>query len=196
MTNDREHMGQSPVVIKVGGSLLAAADLGPCLREWLAAHAPRQTILVPGGGRLADVVRDLDRTHSLGDDLAHRLALHTMTINAHVLTGLVPESCVIDGPDLAELVWEQGRLPVLDGLAFCESDGALPHAWAVTSDSVAARLAVVAGASELMLLKSAPPPAGDVTAWAAADYVDRWLPRVLAGRDIRVTAHTLEPPTK
>jgi aspartokinase-like uncharacterized kinase len=188
-------MGQSSLVIKLGGSLLARPDLGPRLRDWLAAHAPRKTILVPGGGRLADVVRDLDRTHALGDDCSHRLALHAMAINADVLAALVPGACIIDGPDLAELVWEQGRTPVLDALAFCESDdanpGALPHTWAVTSDSVAARLAAVAGAAELVLVKSAPPPVGDLAAWADAGYVDEWLPRMLAGTAIRVRATTL-----
>ena len=179
-----------PFIVKVGGSLFDRPDLGSRLRDWLAAHAPRETILVPGGGRLADVVRDLDRTHALGDELAHRLALHAMTINAHLLAALVPDACVIDGPDLAELLWEQDRRPVLDALAFCESDepDALPDTWAVTSDSIAARLAVVAGAADLVLLKSAPPPAGDVAAWAAAGYVDAWLPRVLAGTAIRLTA--------
>jgi aspartokinase-like uncharacterized kinase len=186
-------MGQAPLIVKVGGSLFDRPDLGPRLRDWLAAQAPRETILVPGGGRLADVVRDLDRAYALGDELAHRLALHAMTINAEVLTALIPGSCLIDGPDLAELVWEQGRVPVLDALAFCESDdpGALPQSWAVTSDSIAARLAVVVQAPELVLLKSAPPPAGDVAAWAAAGYVDEWLPRVVAGTQIRVTAIAL-----
>jgi aspartokinase-like uncharacterized kinase len=178
-----------PLIVKVGGSLFGSPDLGPRLRDWLAANAPPKTILVPGGGRLADVVRDFDRTHALGDELAHRLALHAMTINADVLAALVPDSCVIDGPDLAALAWDQGRTPVLDALAFCESDeDPLPVTWAVTSDSVAARLAVVAEVTDLVLLKSAPPPSGDVAAWAAAGYVDEWLPRVLAGTDIRVTA--------
>jgi aspartokinase-like uncharacterized kinase len=180
------------LVIKVGGSLFDRHDLGPRLRDWLAANAPRDTILVPGGGRLAEAVRDLDRTHALGEEVAHRMALHAMTTNAALLVALIPDSCVIDGPDLAELLWEQNRIPVLDALAYCESDDAnpdaLPHIWAVTSDSVAARAAIVVEAAELVLLKSAPPPAGDVTEWAAAGYVDEWLPRVLAGTDIRVRA--------
>src|SRR4051794_40879092 len=138
-----------PLIVKVGGSLFDRPGLGPLLRDWLAARAPRESILVPGGGRLADTVRDLDRTPALGDERSHRMALHAMTINADVLAALVPDSVIIDGPDLAELAWEQGRKPVLDALAFCESDepDALPDTWAVTSDSVAARLAVVAGAT-------------------------------------------------
>ena len=121
------------------------------------------------------------------------MALHAMTINAHLLTALIPDSCIIDGPDLAELLWEQNRRPILDALEFCESDAvdALPHDWAVTSDSVAARLAVVAEATELVLLKSASPPPGDVAAWAECGYVDAWMPRVLAGTAVRVRAVNL-----
>jgi aspartokinase-like uncharacterized kinase len=183
----------SASVIKVGGSLFDWPGVGPRLREWLGRHAPRETVLVPGGGRLVDVIRELDRRHGLGDEVAHRMALRAMTISADLLGAMLPGSCVIDGLDLAELLWEHDRWPILDAFAFCESDepGALPPTWAVTSDSIAARLAVVAGAKELVLLKSAPPPTGDVAAWAAAGYVDPWLPRVLAGTGLRVTAVNL-----
>lgn len=181
------------LIVKVGGSLFDWPDLGPRLREWLEANAPLETILVPGGGRFADIIRDFDRAHGLGDEVAHHMALQAMTLNAQLLAALIPGSCVIDGPDLAELLWEQNRLPILDALAFCESDDAdaLPHTWAVTSDSVAARLAIVAGATELVLLKSAPPPAEDVTVWAECGYVDAWLPRVLAGTPVRLRAEHL-----
>jgi aspartokinase-like uncharacterized kinase len=181
-----------PIVVKVGGSLFDLPDLGPRLCRWLERHAPREVLLVPGGGPAAEMVRALDRTHALGEDASHWLALRAMAINAALLAALVPDSCVIDGPDLAELVWEQGRVPVLDAFAFCEDDesddGHLPHTWAVTSDSVAARAAVVLKASELVLLKSAPAPAGDAAAWGAIGYVDEWLPRVLAGTRVGLRA--------
>lgn len=180
-----------PLIIKVGGSLFDRPDLGPRLRDWLDNNAPRETILVPGGGRQVEAIRDLDRLHGLGDEVAHRMALQAMTATAELLAALLPDSCIMDGPDLAELVWEQGRRPVLDALAFCESDGTLPHTWAVTSDSIAARLAVVAGADELVLLKSVPPPPGDVAAWSACGYVDAWLTRVLAGTAVLCRATTL-----
>ncbi len=182
-----------PLVIKIGGSLFDRPEFGPRLRNWLDVNAPPETILVPGGGRLADLVRSLDHIHGLGDEVAHRMALHAMTINAHLLAALLSGSCIIDGPDIAELLWEQNRRPILDALAFCESDEAfaLPHSWDVTSDSVAARLAIVSGATELILLKSASPPAGDVAAWAECGYVDAWLPNVLANTDVQVRAVNL-----
>jgi aspartokinase-like uncharacterized kinase len=177
-----------PLVVKVGGSLFDLPDLGPRLRRWLDAHARREVLLVPGGGSAANVVRELQRVHGFDDETAHWLALRAMTLNAQVVAALVPGSCVIDGPDLAELLWEQGRRPVLDAFAFGESDEAdpdhLPHTWAVTSDSVAARAATLLGA-DLVLLKSATPPAGDVAAWAACGYADAWLPRVAGGMTVR-----------
>ena len=185
-------MTVSRIVVKVGGSLFDLPDLGPRLCGWLERHAPSEVLLVPGGGPAAVVIRALDRTHMLGEEAAHWLALRALAINAALLAALVPGSCVIDGPDLVELVWEQDRVPVLDAFAFCEADEAnddhLPHTWAVTSDSVAARAAVVMQAAELVLLKSAPAPPGDATAWAAAGYVDGWLPRVLAGTSVPLRA--------
>ena len=58
------------VVVKLGGSLYDATDLGPRLRAWLDARPERRVVLVPGGGPMADVVRDLDTRHHLGEESA------------------------------------------------------------------------------------------------------------------------------
>jgi aspartokinase-like uncharacterized kinase len=159
-----------PVVVKVGGSLFDWPELGPRLRRWLSALDVREIVLVPGGGPTADVIRDLDRTHRLGEDKAHWLALRSLSLNAHVLAGLLPSGEVVDDLAACSQCWATGRLPVLDAHAFALADegrpGWLPHRWDVTSDSVAARVAVAAGARELILLKSVPIPEG--VAWAEA----------------------------
>src|SRR5207247_5380839 len=142
-------MPPRPVVVKVGGSLADWPDLGPRLRRWLGRHAPPETVLVPGGGPAANVVRGLFRTHQLGEESAHWLALRAMALMAGFLDELLPDAGVTNtewyrgDPDLGG-VWGRGNLPIVDALAFCEQDesrpGALPHTWAVTSDSVAARV--------------------------------------------------------
>jgi 5-(aminomethyl)-3-furanmethanol phosphate kinase len=164
-----------PLVVKLGGSLYGLPDLGPRLRRWLAQQ-PHSVVMVPGGGPAADVIRAYDRTHQLGEEASHWLALAMLTVNARFLAALLP------GAAIASLPNEGAALTILDVHAFALADEArpdhLPHLWEATSDSLAVRVAHLLGANELVLLKS--------TAWrgdwqSAADIgvVDPWFPEAL-----------------
>jgi hypothetical protein len=62
----------------------------------------------------------------------------------------------------------------------------LPHTWDVTSDSIAARLAAVLQACELVLLKSTlPQPGTEIDRAAAEGYVDRYFPVAARGLAVR-----------
>jgi aspartokinase-like uncharacterized kinase len=155
----------APIVVKVGGSLFDLPDLGPRLGQWLTSLPTGEVLLVPGGGPTADVIRDLDRTHGLGEEAGHWLALQALSLNAYFLARILvafANPVIVEGPSASEPLWRSGRLPILDAHGFARADegrpGCLPHRWSVTSDSVAARVAVVAGASQLILLKSATLP--------------------------------------
>ncbi len=130
------------IVVKVGGSLFDHHMLGPGLRAYLATLGPEEIILVAGGGEVADAVRKLDRVHQLGESVSHWLALQSLVVTAELLRTLL-----VGTP-----------YGVLDCLAFARADesrlGALPHSWSVTTDSIAARAAMVHGAERLILLKS------------------------------------------
>ena len=154
-------MSRSLAVVKVGGSLYDLPDLGQRLKTWLRQAPSRNVLLVPGGGPTADVVRNFDRIHELGEERAHWLALGALQLNAHFLTWLLPSAPVIDHPEQAA-----GGTAILNAFQFLSREkaacrkGRLPHCWAVTSDSIAARAAVVAGADHLVLLKSVTIPEG------------------------------------
>jgi aspartokinase-like uncharacterized kinase len=177
----------APVVVKVGGSLFDLPDLGTRLRRFLRQLAAPHMALVPGGGRIADVVRGLDRCHGLGEEAAHWLALRALTVNAWLLASLLspPQPPVVGGWQEGTVPW-RGEVPViLDAYRFLEADegrpGALPHTWHVTSDAVAARLAVVAGARRLFLLKSvAIPPGLDWGEAGRRGFVDTHFAQVIA----------------
>ena len=145
-------------VVKVGGSLFDLPDLGPRLLQWLTQQPSRDLLLVPGGGAAADVVRQYDRWHALGEERAHWLALSALTFTAHLLASLLPRAVVVPDARAVAVEWAQENIPILDPYAFAQADegepGSLPHSWEVSSDSVAARLARVSRAAELILLKS------------------------------------------
>ncbi len=195
------------IVVKVGGSLFDHPALGPALRAFVASLAPADVLLVPGGGPVADAVRQLDRVHALGEEAAHWLALRALGVTAAFLEGIVrptpqPPPCREGEPDLRHSVasgvtedsvraftpslqgggWGGG---LLDCFTFAQEDearpGSLPHTWSVTTDSIAARAAVVFRAERLVLLKSVDVPPGTPWETAAANgWVDAHFPRVAA----------------
>jgi aspartokinase-like uncharacterized kinase len=147
-------------VVKVGGSLFDHSVLIPGLTAWRAG-IDGPVLVIPGGGAMADVVRQWDRVHRLGDALSHRLAIRTMAAAGELLKA-VPGFEVFD----------------------CESvlsdDGMLPS-WAVTSDSIAARVAGMSRANRLVLLKSVDIPAGVSWSTAAANgWVDEYFPTIVS----------------
>jgi aspartokinase-like uncharacterized kinase len=154
-------MAAALTVVKVGGSLYTLSDLSSRLRFWLGGLEAERILLVPGGGATADVIRDFDRTHGLGEDKAHWLALRALSLNAAFLAALVAPASIVDHP-----VDSGNGISILDASAFCladersHSDNCLPHTWTATSDAIAARVAVVGGAVRLILLKSVTIPTG------------------------------------
>jgi aspartokinase-like uncharacterized kinase len=175
------------VVIKVGGSLLAWPGLPQALKRLLEAERDGRPVLVAGGGAMADVLRTLDSVHGIGENQAHALALRVLDVTAHVVAGLVPGLRLVLWPDDLRDVWQAGAVPVLAPRAFMETvdrreEGALPETWSTTSDSIAARIACLLGASRLMLLKSTA-PAGPIGREEASrqGLVDPVFPRAARG---------------
>jgi aspartokinase-like uncharacterized kinase len=182
---------QGPVVVKIGGSLFDVPDLGHRLRRWLDASGLIRVVLVPGGGPLADAVRALDRRQNLGEEASHWLALQAMGVSASFLARILPGGVVVR--DLAECpqCWLQKLTPILDALPFAVADegkpGCLPHSWEVTSDSLAARVAVVLGGGRVILLKStALPEAVDWSEAGRRGFVDRHFGQLVRGSAVEV----------
>ncbi len=148
------------VVLKLGGSLLKWPGLPAALGELAREYRHRGAVLVVGGGAMVDCLRDLDQIHTLGDQSAHDLAIRALDVTAHIAAAMAPADLVVSDLDRLERAWDSGRLPILvPGPLLDAGAGRLAASWDVTSDTIAARLATQLGASRLVLLKSAPPPA-------------------------------------
>jgi 5-(aminomethyl)-3-furanmethanol phosphate kinase len=170
------------VILKVGGSLYDLPDLRSRLQPWLSQAKTTDIVLVPGGGATADVIRDFDRVHRLGEEYAHWMALKALELNAQILARLLPSAWVIDHPKEATL----SGVAILNAYRFMSDEtaarreGRLPHYWAVTSDAIAARAAVVAEADQLILLKSVTiPPDMDWEEAGERGFVDEWFARTI-----------------
>jgi 5-(aminomethyl)-3-furanmethanol phosphate kinase len=199
-------MSRPIIVIKVGGSLLDWPELPDRLSSYLEGRRGDRLVLIVGGGRFADVLRDLDACHKLGEIRSHALALRVLDLTAHLVAELLPGSEVVEDLNQLPDAWTRGRLPILAPRLFLDQDdrssNPLPHAWSTTTDAIAARLAVRLGAQELALLKSTPLPSGIRQREAARlGLVDEEFPRVAKGvpivtfinfRDYSMLPHILE----
>ena len=176
-------MSRLPIrVVKVGGSLFDLPDLAERLHQWLAAQAPAHHVLIAGGGTLVNQVRQWHQLNPLGDAAAHWMCVDLMTVTAHMLHDRLPEiplveddrllcqrvgerGCTIFGP----ASWLRHSEPRLHGIRLATN-------WEVTSDAIAARLAIVLAAEELVLMKSTLPTGNvEIEGLAESGYVDRML---------------------
>jgi len=119
------------IILKMGGSLLEHSP--DILRRVIATGA--DVLIVPGGGPFADVVRIVYREHGLSEDAAHWMAVLAMDEYAYYLsdkTGI---------PLTPMLVKKKGVRIILPYEVLQRRDD-LPHSWAVTSDTIAAWVAL------------------------------------------------------
>ena len=156
-------MATPSTVFKLGGSLLDRPGLAQLLRG-LLQQRPGAAVVVGGGGA-ADLVRVWAKTHQLGDEPAHWLALEAMAFNEALVRELVPELRLVRNLKQWAAVAAEGHPALVCCSCFVRWAEAanhppLPRTWDVTSDSLAAWIATVAQARELVLLKSVPTPAG------------------------------------
>jgi aspartokinase-like uncharacterized kinase len=166
-------------IVKVGGSLFGYDPLVEALRGWLAAQPPAHQVLVAGGGTLADTIREADQRFGLGDVRSHWLCIDLLDVSAQILASLFPEFPLERRLAGLQSSGSQPRTVVFSPTRFLRQEQRtravrrLPCDWTVTSDSIAARIADVLQASELVLLKSADPPSA---AEPMGGYVDGHFP--------------------
>jgi len=143
------------IVIKIGGSLVRPDDtLLNTLNRVEQKYQGRAVVIVPGGGAFADQVRMAQEYWRFDDKIAHNMAILAMQQMALMFKGIK------DGFAIATSVADIGRLAndkktVIWSPNILELDNAgIEASWDVTSDSLAAWLAQLLAATELVLLKS------------------------------------------
>jgi aspartokinase-like uncharacterized kinase len=160
-------------VVKLGGGVLASAEILDAVLSVVAVAAQSQWLLiVPGGGPFADAVRDADRRLGLSDVSAHWMAVLAMDQHGHLIADRLPNARLVMEPREIACAIDARQIPVLAPFRWLVDADPLPHSWDVTSDSIAAWVAGRVGARRLVLVK----PAG-----AEGDVVDAYFARALPG---------------
>ncbi|MCA9061802.1 MAG: hypothetical protein KDA96_02055 [Planctomycetaceae bacterium] len=193
-------------VVRLGGSLLTLPDLVDRL-QGLRSHVGKSLLIVVGGGATVDLMRILHAKYGGSDLQWHWHAVRRMSENARILARVWSHAAVVATLEQAAVAWESDVPALLNVEEFLrrrlcsgKADPGWPRFtedWNCTSDSIAAWVAAVLSAQELLVLKSADPPGRDLTELSRLGYVDPLFPRIASRtkvvRFVNLRSLPLEP---
>ena len=140
-------------VVKIGGSLQNSSDLNNWLQV-LKEHGSGKIVIVAGGGKFADAVREAQVRDGFDDKKAHEQALLAMEEYAQLLNAMVPEFELVS--DIASIhnCLAKEKVPIWLPFKLIIKDNTIPASWDVTSDSLAFWLALQLNIKSVILLKT------------------------------------------
>ena len=190
-------------VIKVGGSIAehpaALRTLCKKLNEIAKKH---RLLIVPGGGEFADIVRGIEKRYDTSTYVSHKMAVLAMDQFGLLLSELIPNAIPIASLEKAKDYWKSETTPVFLPSKMMFREEPMEASWDVTSDSIAAFVALRVKADTVILAKdvdgifSGDPKKDseaklikEISASALSKLrgetaVDRYLPRLLRGKGL------------
>jgi aspartokinase-like uncharacterized kinase len=182
------------IVYKLGGSLLTLDDLQRRLATLLEQSVPllpsygknavRERAVLVGGGESVDRIRAWDRRCHFSAATSHDLALHAMGLNGRLVSALLTNARLVSPKGAIRSASARDAIAVLDPVTALEeaerkSSERLPRSWDVTSDSIAAFLAIYWQAAALVLIKSTSKPTDQNPKSASRrGLVDKYFPHL------------------
>jgi len=129
------------VIVKVGGSV--AEDLGVVVDS---LKIKGDALIVPGGWKFADIVRELDEKYRINRSLSHWMAISAMNIYGYFISNYGVDHFEPESFEEIELKGVRVLLPYRILRKYDE----LPHSWDVTSDSISVWVAAKLGVEEVV----------------------------------------------
>ena len=148
-------------VIKLGGSLLESRDWAARFRRWFDTLPSGRTLVLVGGGPPVDAIRHMASLQAYELEFLHWLCVDAMDISYRLVEQQLGWSSLREEHELQTWLNEPQPKPgLVHTQTFYRIDNAqqlpvvLPLNWDTTSDSLAALLAHVVAADELIVIKS------------------------------------------
>ncbi len=182
-------------VIKIGGSLQNSSYLTKWL-DVIQTYGRGKVVIVAGGGKFADTVRESQQILGFDDKSAHLMALLAMEQSAYLLKGLMPELQLAGSIQSLRNCLENKGVPIWLPYRLIAGETGIPASWDVTSDSLAVWLANKMQINSLILVKSVALPEHYKSYADLADrgLIDPCLGGLLENSDIQMTwMHKNEP---
>jgi len=140
-------------VIKVGGSLAEDPERLRVLCHRLSDLAKKYAVIVvPGGGKFADAVREYDQRFALSSVASHKMAILAMDQFGLLLSDIISGSRVFHQLETAKDLSEAKVVPIFLPSHWMFEEDPLENSWDVTSDSIAAYVAERVHAGKVVLV--------------------------------------------
>lgn len=132
-------------VVKIGGSLFPEKAIN--LAQALLGN---DTLVICGGGRFANQIRDYDEKLNFSATSAHETAIMTMDIVGTLLADKVKGAVAADNFYQAQNILKENKLPIFLPYHLMHYLDPLEHSWKITSDSISLYLAYILEAKLLI----------------------------------------------
>jgi aspartokinase-like uncharacterized kinase len=141
-------------VIKIGGSISKNPEALQALCQKLSILASKhQIVIIPGGGKFADNVREADKQFSLTAKTTHYMAILAMDQYGLLLADLItPNSQTTDNIETSKKT-KNDLITIFLPSKLMIPEEELPKSWTITSDTIAAYIAKKLETKNLLLIK-------------------------------------------
>jgi hypothetical protein len=142
------------IVIKIGGSFIKVDNIEllkniiEVIEDTAFEEKNIKMIIVNGGGRAADLVRNFDSVSKLKAKNAHFAAISAVELNAYLISDFFKEFSFF-----SQNISLPNRINIFLPLLYYKNFDPLPNSWQVTSDTMALETAERISADKLILLK-------------------------------------------
>ncbi|MFX1400658.1 MAG: hypothetical protein ACFE8V_05350 [Promethearchaeota archaeon] len=148
-------MGIQTAIFKIGGKILDNSKyLINCIAQLTQLYEDniiQKIILIPGGGSVANFVRQIYNEFEFSEELAHWIAVYSMNFNGIELKKKFPHLDIVD--DIKNILKKNKIFAIFLPYKFLKLTDKLPHSWDVTSDSITLYLAHELKLDQCFLLK-------------------------------------------